>query len=228
MTTMTTRHLRPAQPPSDPVPRRGERTAPRWWPWLVAVLGVVAVIGVGYVTRDASTTADDNVVLEQQRNATADQGTDLADRVAEACSTGGETAVKLVQVGACAKAAQVQQTPIVGPAGPPGPPGDSVVGPRGAQGIPGPAGPVGPAGEQGPAGAQGEPGVAGTNGTNGAPGTDGQDGAPGAPGPTGPPGPVGPAGPPCPAGQTQGPVTYADGQTGTGCVTPPPTEGNGT
>jgi hypothetical protein len=99
---------------------------------------------------------------------------------------------------------------------------------------PPPAGPVGPAGPAGPQGPQGVVGDAclSTNpacvGPQGIPGQIGLQGPPGAdstvPGPAGPQGPQGPqgeqgpAGPACPAGTHLASVTYADLQTGKGCV----------
>lgn len=159
--------------------RRKDRELPAWLPWVVAVLAVVLAVGGLILGRGQADTATqnaaltgDNTLLEQQRNATADQATTLADQVTAACAAGGETADRLRQVGACQQAAQVQASPIVGPMGPPGPPGESVVGPRGPQGLPG------------------EPGAVGI------PGVAGPAGDPGPTGPTGPPGPAGPRGAP--------------------------------
>lgn len=167
---------------------RRDDGVPRWLPWLIAVLAVaLAVVGLllgrgqaDTQTENAGLTAD-NGILEQQRNATAEQATTLADQVVAACAVGGDTAEELQQVGACQQAAQVQATPIVGPQGPPGPPGASIVGPRGPQGL---------QGDPGVPGAAGIPGVAGQ------PGMDGADGSDGATGPAGPPGEQGPAGAP--------------------------------
>jgi hypothetical protein len=125
-------------------------------------------------------------------------------------------------------------------------------GPKGDQGDQGDAGPTGPRGPRGRNGVDGQDGADGTdgvngiNGRNGKDGVDGKDGNDGATGPEGPMGPVGPPGPQGPRGEQgatgetgatgpagpEGPacpsntyleiVTYADGQTGYGCVFPPP------
>lgn len=174
-----------------PGKRRLDPAIPRWLPGLIAVLTIALVVGAFVIGRgqvDAETQNDsltvDNRVLEEQRNATAEQATTLADQVAAACASGGETAAELLEVGACAQAQQVQATPIAGPAGPPGPPGESIVGPRGPAGVPGPPGAPG----ETVVGPTGPPGVDGADGTDGADGADGET-------VVGPPGPVGPAGP---------------------------------
>lgn len=212
-------------------PVRERNVAPRWAPWLIAGLTAAMLAVGGVLVWDAVGTESandgltgDNTVLEQQRNATADQATDLANPIAGLCAAGDDTAAVLRASGACDRAAQVQANPIAGPPGPPGvrgrqgEPGASVVGPRGADGLPGPAGAVGPPGPAGGPGLTGPPGLDGQDGTDGVNGSDGAAGQPGPPGPT------------CPAGTTLLTVTYDDGRTGLGCVsdvqpTPPPNGG---
>lgn len=202
--------------------RRADEGIPRWVPVVIVVSTVAAVmlgLGLGRTTADTQAANSgltvDNGILEQQRNATADQATELADPVAALCAGGDDTAAALAAAGACDRAAQVQSSPIAGPAGPPGPagaPGASVAGPRG---VPGPSGPSGAPGEPGKVGPVGP---AGLDGAAGQDGTDGVDGADGVDGPAGPPGTPGQDGAPCPAGSTQQQVTYGDGRTGLGCV----------
>lgn len=103
---------------------------PQWLPWVLAAgMLVVAVLGF-FLTRGAVNTEDanaalqgDKVVLEEQRDATAEQATTLADQVAAACSAGGVTAEELLRVGACQQAQQVRAEPIPGIPGPRGEPG---------------------------------------------------------------------------------------------------------
>lgn len=220
--------LRPGRVP----PVRKERgVAPAWAPWLLAGLTVALLLVGGLLlwgavdtesTNDALT--GDNSILEEQRNATADQATDLANPIAGLCARGDDTALVLQASGACDRAAQVQSNPIAGPAGPvglPGEPGATVVGPQGAQGD---TGPPGTPGANGAPGAAGPSGVDGVNGQDGADGIDGADGANGTDGANGAPGPT------CPDGTTLLTVTYADGRTGLGCVSDvqptPPSEGD--
>ena len=120
-----------------PGKRRLEPTLPRWLPWLLLV-SVVALAAVGWLLgRGAATTETKNAdlttqaqVLTDQRDATAEQATTLAEQVAAACAAGGDTAAELLRVGACQQAQQVRALPV------PGIPG--VRGPEGAQG-PGPS-----------------------------------------------------------------------------------------
>jgi hypothetical protein len=200
----------------SPGKRRLEQGVPRWLPWVIAALAVTLaaaglILGRGQATTQTENAGlvDSNQVLEQQRNATADQATTLADQVAAACAAGGTAAEQLLQVGACQQAQQVQASPIVGPAGPPGPAGESIVGPRGPQGVPGPVGPAGVPGDVGAPGADGMDGTNGVDGVNGADGANGTDGAPGAAGPMGDPGPPGPRGAPA----SEFSFTDADGVT---------------
>ncbi|MBW0088217.1 collagen-like protein [Pseudonocardia sp. KRD-188] len=181
-----------------------------------AVAAVVLGLGIGRTTADTQAANTgltvDNGILEQQRNATADQATELADPVAALCAAGDDTAAALAAAGACDRAAQVQSSPIAGPPGPAGPagaPGASVVGPRGPAGSPGTPGEPGVPGVPGEPGEPGKTGPAGVDGVDGQDGEDGADGAPGTPGRDGAP---------CPPGSTQQQVTYGDGRTGLGCV----------
>jgi hypothetical protein len=196
--------------------RRAEPGIPRWVP-VVILIGTVLLVALGLVLgrSTADTQAEntgltaDNGILEQQRNATAEQATGLADPVAALCAGNDDTAVALAAAGACDRAAQVQSSPIAGPAGPAGPAGaagTSVVGPRGAAGTPGTPGATGPQGVQGVPGVDGRDGADGVDGMDGADGQDGADGVDGAPGPT------------CPPGSTLQQVAYGDGRTGLGCV----------
>lgn len=187
----------------SPGKRRLEQGVPRWLPWVIAALAVTLAAAGLVLGRGQATTQTENAdlvgsnqVLEQQRNATADQASTLADQVASACAAGGTTAEQLQQVGACQQARQVQASPIAGPAGPRGPAGESIVGPRGPQGMPGPVGPAGVPGDVGAPGAAGADGMNGTNGAAGTNGSNGTDGAPGTAGPMGEPGPPGPRGAP--------------------------------
>ncbi|HEX2300707.1 MAG TPA: hypothetical protein VHH34_19750, partial [Pseudonocardiaceae bacterium] len=80
-----------------------------WLFVLIALAGVLAVLaGVG-ITVVASRTED-------QRDAAVAQSLSLAQQVRRACAAGGSGAVELAEVGACRTAAQVQASPIAGPA----------------------------------------------------------------------------------------------------------------
>jgi len=200
-------HPPPQGPPVPPTDRRPTPPPPRWMP-AALVAGTAALLGVGLTllwgvaaTEEANAgLATSNTVLEQQRNATADQATTLADQVASACAAGGDARSALDRVGACRQAQQVQAAPIAGPPGPVGPPGPAVIGPKGSQGPPG---------------EPGTPGSAGDGGNTGTPGSDGDNGSAGPPGPTGERGPVGDAGPPGPRGPAAADFTFttADGTT---------------
>jgi hypothetical protein len=172
------------------------------WTWLfvlISLTGVLAVLAGVAVTLAAGRTED-------QRNAAVARSLSLAEQVRRACAAGGSGAVELRQVGACQAAAQVQVSPMSGPAG--------------ASGEPGPEAPPGPPGPSGPAGQPGTPGLPGSPGSPGSPGQPGRDGDAGPP--SGP-------GPDCPPGQSWQPVTWPDGRTGSGCVTDqPPSPGGGT
>lgn len=225
-----------------PQPRTERGVAPRWAPWLIAVAtGFMLVTGglLLWGAVDTEATNDnltgDNSILEQQRNATADQATGLADPVAVLCGRGDDTAAALQVSGVCDRAEQVQDNPIAGPPGPQGLRGEqgaSIVGPRGPAGEPGIAGAAGTPGAAGVDGAAGDNGEPGTPGLAGPPGPAGQDGSNGVDGADGASGPAGPPGPTCPAGTTLLTVTYDDGRTGLGCVsdvqpTPPNEEAPG-
>lgn len=106
-----------------------QKELPRWLPWAIGVV-VLAALGVGYlVTTTSSTAQTDKKVAVDQRDATAQQATTLADQVAAACAAGGATAADLQRVGACQQAAQVQSTPVPQP----GPKGDTGPGPTADQ-----------------------------------------------------------------------------------------------
>lgn len=166
--------------------RRDDRPASRWWVWLLALVGVAAVVAGVFLTRGAGQVEEQAETATVQRDAAAEQAQNLAERVVTACTSGGEAARQLQQVGVCQQAAEVRADPIPGPRGPagapgePGPPGESIPGPTGPPGppgesIPGPTGPPGPPGDDGdsvtgppgPAGPQGEPGPAGPQGEPG-------------------------------------------------------------
>jgi len=110
-----------------PEPDDEDEKDPRWLPWVIGVV-VLAALVVGAVlavnavtTKDANVTLQgDKAVVEDQRDATAEQASTLADQVAAACQAGGETTAELQRVGACQQAAQVQADPIPVP-GPRGP-----------------------------------------------------------------------------------------------------------
>ncbi len=126
------------RPDRVPQARQERGVAPWWVPWLLAGLTVLLLLSGGLLlwgAVDTETTNDaltgDNTVLEQQRNATADQATGLADPVAGLCARGDDTSSVLAEAGVCDRAAQVQNNPIAGPPGPAGvrgEPGASVTG----------------------------------------------------------------------------------------------------
>jgi hypothetical protein len=101
------------------------------------------------------------------------------------------------------------------------------------EGIPGRAGLDGQDGRTGQAGRDGRDGRDGITPPcmstptqcQGAAGTNGADGAAGADGQAGRDGQNGRDGQPCESPRVMANVTYASGQTGTGCVDPPPSEG---
>lgn len=100
----------------SPGKRRADRPFPRWIPWVLVALMVVA-IPVGYLlTRTTTTTQTENAnlqgdksVLTGQRDAAAGQALDLAGQIAAACASGN---IPDDYRGACAKAQQVQAQPI--------------------------------------------------------------------------------------------------------------------
>lgn len=100
----------------SPGKRRAEKLFPRWIPWVIVALMLVA-IPVGYVlTRTTATTQDENQnlqgdksVLTDQRDAAAGQALDLAGQIAAACASGN---IPGEYRSACAKAQQVQAQPI--------------------------------------------------------------------------------------------------------------------
>lgn len=108
--------------------RADETPAPRWTLWVI-LGGVVAAAAAGWgLTQSALDTEDanaalqgDKVVLEEQRDATAQQASTLADQVTQACAAGGDTAEDLLRVGACQQAQQVRAEPIPGERGERGP-----------------------------------------------------------------------------------------------------------
>lgn len=206
---------------------------------VVAGIAILAVGTVGGFTLagQAQQAADDVAVpvaaLCQRGGLTAAQLADIgACRAADETSVGPFVSEVAGPAGTRGPAGQP---------GAPGAPGDAVPGPPGGPGTPGTPGTPGApgpsvTGPQGPAGGQGDPGAApaclsepeqcrGPAGEPGAPGQQGDPGPPGAAGrdgTDGAPGPAGPPGPSCPDGTTQQQVTYADGQQGVGCVSPPP------
>lgn len=197
-----------------PEKRRRDPSVPPWLPIaLIAGTGLLFVValllgqGAADTEDQNATLTTGNAVLEQQRNATADQATTLADQVATACAAGGDARAELDRVGACQQAEQVQAAPIVGPQGPAGPAGPAVVGPRGPQGIPGPPGPPG---APGGVGAPGSDGANGSTGPVGPGGSDGDDGSDGVAGSAGPPGPVGPQGAAGPRGAPAADFVFTD------------------
>lgn len=168
------------------------------------LLGVIGVAGGVTLTSSASDSSDQVETVTTQRDAATDQLVDLASLIGQACSGG---TIPREYAAACAEAQAVKSQPTPG-----------------APGADGPSGPPGPAGADGTPGMNppclAEPGQC--RGEDGTDGVDGKDGADGAPGPGGPAGPSGPAGEPCVAPQVRAAVTYASGQTGSGCVDPPP------
>lgn len=95
-------------------PPKGERDLPRWVLWTIVAL-VVLTAGVVVVSGTTWSTT------EGQRDVAAQQGTTLADQVAAACASGGDTAKELIARGACQQAAQIKADPVPGPIGPQGP-----------------------------------------------------------------------------------------------------------
>lgn len=213
----------PMHPEVEGTHRREDR-AGSWWIGTVVtlvVLGLAAIATTLTLTRSATEATDQVEQRTEERDATADQLTDLATLIGQACTSG---TIPAEYRQACAEAEQVQSQPIPGRPGADGPPGPA-----------GPAGPQGPAGRDGvgpacladPAQCRGVNGLDGSDGVDGAPGAPGQPGEPGPAGPVGEPGPAGPAGQDggqCAAPQVWAHVVYADGQTGSGCVDPPPEE----
>lgn len=203
----------PPMPPEVEGTHRKEDRAGSWWVGTVValvVLGLAAIATTLTLTRSATEATDRVESVTTERDATADQLTDLATLIGQACTSG---TIPAQYRQACAEAQQVQSQPI------PGAPG--------ADGPPGPAGPPGrdgdsPACLSEPAQCRGSDGQDGSDGVAGAPGDPGQPGEPGPAGPVGEPGPAGPAGQQCTAPQVWAQVVYADGQTGSGCVDPPP------
>lgn len=200
------------------------RLSPGWV--LFGVLTFAVGLLLGADLHDAVAGRD---VAVAQRDATAQQAVEAARPVNDVCRTDTDAAAELDERGACALAAQVQATPVVGPSGEPGIPGiPGTPGVPGVPGVPGGAGPSGAPGQDAPVvpGPSGAPGAAGQNATGvpgpsgaaGPSGAPGAPGSPGGPGPSGAPGPSGPPGPPCPDGETRGPVTYLNGASGTGCL----------
>lgn len=157
----------------------------RWILIGLTILVLLAISGVIWLVVGGNNATN-------QRDAAVDQSVDLAQQVARACASGQLPATDRL----CAKASEVQATPIPGATGATG-----ATGPQGPEGVPGRDGRDGGPGPPGPAGATGEPGPAGSNGSDGVNGADGKDGADGADGPPGPAGPPGAAGKP-PAGFT--------------------------
>lgn len=141
--TMTTpfhqRHNHPLLPlpvavmPGSGGKRRADpNPPPRWLAWAIAVL-VVAALAVGFaLSRGASDTESENrglegtnTILEEQRDATAEQALRAADPVLDLCADPGEVgeALRTHPRNPCGLAEQVRATPIPGPVGPPGEPG---------------------------------------------------------------------------------------------------------
>lgn len=159
------------------------------WVALLAVVVLIAGSGIFYLGQYAG---------QQQAIAGAEsqRAKELAARVADVCSnpTAPERAA-LDEVGACAKARQVQASPAPTPQD--GAQGEQ--GERGPRGFPGADGANGKDGAPGAKGDKGDPGAEGGAGADGADstvpgptgaaGSDGADGAPGAdstvPGPQG-------------------------------------------
>lgn len=133
-----------------------------------SVLFLVGSVLIAQLGRDAAQTQ--TAVVEDQRDATAAQASDLAAQIQLACASGA------LQGPVCEQAAQVRAEPVPGAPGLPG--ADGAPGRDGRDGLPG------------------TPGVPGLNGTNGVDGKEGTPGVPGADGATGPGGPAGADGAP--------------------------------
>jgi hypothetical protein len=208
------RHSRQVpMPPHDVVEvpglhRRDERPLPLWLIVAICALAVAAVVAGGFLTLrtgDVEDRAEQLPVVEQQRDAAANQAQRAADPVLELCAQGDDVAQALRERGACDLAEQVRAEPVPGPTGPAGERG--MQGPAGPQGAPGPQGP--PGSDSTVPGPQGPTGPAGPAGANGADGAAGQDGRRGPAGPTGPPGPQGDPGPQGePGGGSPPPAAY--------------------
>lgn len=209
------------QMPPDAAHRRDDDDGP-WWRNAVAiviVLGLAAVATALVLTRTATEATDQVETVTTERDSNADQLTDLAVLIGQACAS--ET-IPAQYAQACAEARDVVADPVPGRDGVDGPPG-----PQGAPGPPGQDGSSPPCVSE-PAQCRGTDGGPGHDGSDGVPGPAGEPGPAGQPGPAGlpgEPGPAGPAGEQCAAPQVWAHVTYADGRTGSGCVDPPPEGG---
>lgn len=157
-----------------------------WSPYVIIALGLVAIAVSILLSNQIGADRTRNQQTEQALGNTAAQAVSLADQIAAECAAHRLTGP------VCQQAAEVQATPIPGPAGAPGSPGQpGVMGPRGLpgaigpEGKPGPPGATGPPGEsiQGPPGesVQGQPGANGADGRPGQNGANGRDGVDGSP-----------------------------------------------
>lgn len=168
--------------PTTPPPTRLKQVAATthrrdWDPRLLVGLAVgVVALAVGALV-GATLLRGEAVSVTEQRDATAEQATTLAQQIRSECDAGRLAGP------VCGTAAQVVAEPIPGPQGA-----------TGDRGPVGPAGPQGPAGAPGATGPPGMPGEVGPRGPAGDPGLTGPQGEQGDPGPSGPQGPPGTAG----------------------------------
>lgn len=206
------------------------RYMPSWGAALGVAIMLAAAIGLFFTGQNRETNRS---LAVEQRNATATDYSEFANKLLAACDPGIPGSTELRNRGLCAKATEVVAAPVQGPSGDPGPVGprgergergESVIGPPGATGPTGPAGPQGPAGPAGPTGPAGRDGEPGQRGDSGPSGATGEPGPRGETGPTGPAGPPGPPGDTCAPGETRQPYVYPDGANGSRCISTPPEE----
>ena len=117
--TMSPRHRRVLHPVADVMPDRPEDRESiwaRWWPLIILLLGILAVLVGIFLTNSARQSSNQLADTQVALNDTAQQANNLAEQIRTECTAGRLSGP------VCDTASSVIETPVPvpGPAGPTG------------------------------------------------------------------------------------------------------------